>query len=60
MLPASFEQVSASQVLLDGLYDPESSLSRLMGPRDLVMRKIWKMVGKDWLFYPEENLEIYS
>ena len=60
MLPASFEQVSASQVLLDGLYDPESSLSLLMGPRDLVMRKIWKMVGKDWLFYPEENLEIYS
>ena len=58
MLLASFEQVSASQVLLDGLYDPESSLSMLMGPRDLVMRKIWKMVGNDWLFYPEENLEI--
>ena len=58
MLLASFEQVSASQVLLDGLYDPESSLSMLVGPRDLVMRKIWKMVGNDWLFYPEENLEI--
>ena len=58
MLLASFEQVSASQVLLDGLYDPESSLSMIMGPRDLVMRKIWKMVGNNWLFYPEENLEI--
>ena len=45
-------------MLLDGLYDPESSLSMIMGPRDLVMRKIWKMVGNDWLFYPEENLEI--
>ena len=44
-------QLQNLQVLLDGLGDSESKLSKLMWPNDVrspVMKMIWDMVTEDW------------
>ena len=43
-----------SKVLLDGLYDPDSPLSKLLGIRtEVVGEIIWqKMLVKNWQIFP--------
>ena len=43
-------QLQILQVLLDGLYDPESNLSKLRMPavKSPLMKMIWDMVTEDW------------
>ena len=40
-------------MLLDGLYDPDSNLSKLRGCQH-VMRKVWDELVFDWEGFPEE------
>ena len=46
-----------SKVLLDGLYDPDSPLSKLLGVRTEVMGEIiWqKMLTRNWQFFPDPD-----
>ena len=46
----SYIQLQILQVLLDGLYDPESNLSKLRMPavKSPLMRLIWDKVTEDW------------
>ena len=48
------QQREVSKVLLDGLYDPDSPISKLFGIRTEVMGEIiWKkMLVSDWQIYP--------
>ena len=48
------QQREVSKVLLDGLYDPDSPLSKLLGIRtEVVGEIIWqKMLVKKWQIYP--------
>ena len=44
-----------SKVLLDGLYDPDSPLSKLLGVRTEVMGEIiWQELVKNWQIFPEQ------
>ena len=47
------QQRQVSKVLLDGLYDPDSPLSNLLGIRmEVVGEIIWqKMLVKNWQIY---------
>ena len=41
-----------SKVLLDGLYDPNSSVSKLLGVRTEVLGEIiWQDLVQNWQFY---------
>merc|ERR1712130_213942 len=43
-----------SKVLLDGLYDPDSPLSKLLGVRkELLGEIIWKKLAENWQIFPE-------
>ena len=43
-----------SKVLLDGLYDPDSPISKLLGVHTEVMGEIiWQMLARNWEFYPD-------
>ena len=46
-----------SKVLLDGLYDPDSPLSKLLPVNnDVVGDIIWKkMLATKWEFYPDDQ-----
>ena len=46
-----------SKVLLDGLYDPDSQLSKLLPVRkDVIGDIIWKrMLIAKWEFYPDDQ-----
>ena len=44
-----------SKVLLDGLYDPKSNLSILLGAHHLVMQSVWKELIKSWRLFPNAN-----
>ena len=46
------QQRQVSKVLLDGLYDPISPISKLLGIRTEVMgRIIWKKLVENWQIY---------
>ena len=48
------QQRQVSKVLLDGLYDPDSPISKLLGVRTEVMGEIvWQMLARNWEFYPD-------
>ena len=46
----SYIQLQNLQVMLDGLYDPESNLSKLRMPavKSPLMKIIWDKVTEDW------------
>ena len=48
------QQRQVSKVLLDGLYDPDSPISKLLGVHTEVMGEIvWQMLARNWEFYPD-------
>jgi len=48
------QQRQVSKVLLDGLYDPDSPISKLLGVRtEVVGEIIWKMLVENWQIFPE-------
>jgi len=48
------QQRQVSKVLLDGLYDSDSPISKLLGVRTEVMGEIiWQMLVEDWQIFPE-------
>jgi len=51
------QQRQVSKVLLDGLYDPDSPISKLLGVHIEVMGEIiWqKMLARNWQFYPDPD-----
>ena len=49
------QQRQVSKVLLDGLYDPKSNLSILLGAHHLVMQSVWKELLKSWQLFPNAS-----
>ena len=51
------QQREVSKVLLDGLYDPDSPLSKLLGIRtEVVGEIIWqKMLVKNWQIFDSDS-----
>ena len=48
------QQRQVSKVLLDGLYDPDSPISKLLGVHTEVLGEIiWQMLARNWHFYPD-------
>ena len=51
------QQRQVSKVLLDGLYDPDSPISKLLGVRmEVVGEIIWKKLVENWQIFPEHML----
>ena len=50
------QQRQVSKVLLDGLYDPDSPIYKLLGVRtEVVGEIIWqKMLVENWQIFPEQ------
>jgi len=47
------QQRQVSKVLLDGLYDPDSPISNLLGVRmEVVGEIIWQKLVENWQIYP--------
>merc|ERR1712051_1127202 len=47
------QQRRVSKVLLDGLYDPDSHISKLLGVRmEVVGEIIWQKLVQNWQIYP--------
>ena len=47
------QQRQVSKVLLDGLYDPDSPISKLLGVRmEVVGEIIWQNLKKNWQIFP--------
>ena len=47
------QQRQVSKVLLDGLYDPDSPISKLLGVRTEVMGEIiWQKLVENWQIFP--------
>ena len=47
------QERQVSKVLLDGLYDPDSPISKLLGVRMEVMGEIiWQKLVENWQIYP--------
>ena len=51
------QQRQVWKVLLEGLYDPDSPISKLLGVHTEVMGEIiWqKMLARNWQFYPDPD-----
>merc|ERR1712141_563073 len=48
------QQRQVSKVLLDGLYDPDSPFSKLLGVRtEVVGEIIWQKLVENWQIFPE-------
>ena len=48
------QQRQVSKVLLDGLYDPNSSISMLRGDHHVVMKGVWQALVKDWQIFTDQ------
>jgi len=49
------QQKQVSKVLLDGLYDPDSPFSKLLGVRtEVVGEIIWQKLVEKWQIFPEQ------
>ena len=47
------QQKQVSKVLLDGLYDPDSPISKLLGVRmEVVGEIIWQKLVENWQIFP--------
>ena len=50
------QQREVSKVLLDGLYDLDSPISKLLGVRmEVVGEIIWQKLVENWQIYPEHR-----
>ena len=51
------QQRQVSKVLLDGLYDPASDLSKLQGGlrQDIMGGFIWKELVENWQIFPSDQ-----
>ena len=49
-----YQQRQVSKVLLDGLYDPDSPLSILLGDHHVFMKEVWKVLVEDWQIFPDQ------
>ena len=50
------QQRQVSKVLLDGLYDPDSPFSKLLGVRtEVVGEIIWQKLVENWQIFPEHK-----
>ena len=50
------QQRQVSKVLLDGLYDPDSPISKLLGVRTEVMGEIiWQKLVQNWQIFPGDR-----
>ena len=49
------QQRQVSKVLLDGLYDPESPLSILLGDHHVFMKEVWQILVVNWQIFPTEQ-----
>ena len=50
------QQTQVSKVLLDGLYDPDSPISKLLGVHTEVLGEIiWQMLARNWKFFPDPD-----
>ena len=51
------QQRQVSKVLLDGLFDPDSPISKLLGVHTEVLGEIiWqKMLARNWKFFPDPD-----
>ena len=48
------QQRQVSKVLLDGLYDPDSPISKLLGVRmEVVGEIIWQKLVENWQIFPD-------
>ena len=48
------QQRQVSKILLDGLYDPDSPINKLLGVRtEIVGEIIWKKLVENWQIFPE-------
>ena len=49
------QQRQVSKVLLDGLYDPDSPISKLLGVRtEVVGEIIWQKLVENWQIFPRQ------
>ena len=49
------QQRQVSKVLLEGLYDPDSPISKLLGVRAEIMGEIiWQMLVENWQIFPDQ------
>ena len=49
------QQRQVSKVLLDGLYDPDSPISILLGDHHVVMKKVWQeLLVKNWQIFSDK------
>ena len=55
------QQRQVSKVLLDGLYDPDSPISKLLGVHTEVMGEIiWqKMLARNWQIFPDPDNPVW-
>ena len=52
------QQRQVSKVLLDGLYDPDSPISKLLGVRtEVVGEIIWQELVQNWQIFPGQLTE---
>ena len=49
------QQRQVSKVLLDGLYDPESKLSSLLGDHHIFMKEVWQKLVVNWQIFPTDH-----
>ena len=49
------QQRQVSKVLLDGLYDPDSELSILLGAHHVVMETVWQKLVENWQIFPSDQ-----
>ena len=49
------QQRQVSKVLLDGLYDPNSQLSILLGDHHVFMKEVWQILVVNWQIFPTEQ-----
>ena len=50
------QQRQVSRVLLDGLYDPDSPISKLLGVRrEVVGEIIWQKLLENWQIFPRHR-----
>ena len=49
------QQRQVSKVLLDGLHDPDSELSILLGAHHVVMETVWQKLVENWQIFPSDQ-----
>ena len=48
------QQRQVSKVLLDGLYDPDSPLTIILGDHHVFMKEVWLELKENWQIFPDQ------